>query len=56
MAVEWHRRTRLEPDQVQHRALAEQRPTRHAGGQLERAHGVEAYELWLHSARLSFAA
>ena len=55
MAVERHRRAGLEADEVQHRAPAEQRAAAHALRQLEGAHGVEAHELRLHEARLSFA-
>ncbi len=40
----------LELDQVQHGALAEERATGHAGGELERAQVVEADELRLHAA------
>ena len=49
MAVKRHLRARLEADQVQHRALAEERPARHAGGELERADGVETDELPCHA-------
>ena len=48
VAVERHDRARLELDQVEHRALAEERPTGDAGGQLERPDVVEADELRLH--------
>ena len=48
MAVERHDRARLELDQVQHRALPEERAPGDAVGQLERPHVVEAHELRLH--------
>jgi 2-iminobutanoate/2-iminopropanoate deaminase len=48
VAVQRHRGSRLELDQVQHRALAEQRSSAHPGRQLEGAHIVEADELRLH--------
>jgi 2-iminobutanoate/2-iminopropanoate deaminase len=48
VAVQRHGRTRLELDQVQHRALAEQRASAHPGRQLEGTHIVEADELRLH--------
>ena len=48
VTVQRHRRTRLELDQVQHRALAEQRAPADPGRQLEGAHIVEADELRLH--------
>lgn len=48
VAVQRHGRTRLELDQVQHRALAEQRTPAHPRRQLEGAHIVEADELRLH--------
>ena len=49
VAVERHGRARLEADQVQHRPFAEERLSRHALGELERADGVEANELRLHA-------
>ena len=52
VAVQRDGRSRLEADEVQHRALAEQRLSGDAGGELERAHGVEVYELRLHSERI----
>jgi reactive intermediate/imine deaminase len=48
VAVQRHGRTRLELDQVQHRALAEQRASAHPGRQLEGAHIVEVDELRFH--------
>ena len=48
VVVQRHRGPRLELDQVQHRALAEQRAPAHARRQLEGAHIVEANELRLH--------
>ena len=48
MAVQRYGRVRLEADQVQHRALTEERPSAHALGELEGADGVESDELWLH--------
>jgi 2-iminobutanoate/2-iminopropanoate deaminase len=48
VTVQRHGGARLELDQVQHRALAEQRAPGHTWGQLERAHIVEADELRLH--------
>ena len=48
MAVEWHCRSRLELDQVQHRALAEQRPAGDSSRELERSDVVEMHELRLH--------
>src|SRR5207249_1076912 len=48
VAVQGHLSARLEVDQVQHRAGAEQRPARHALGKDERADVVEADELRLH--------
>jgi hypothetical protein len=56
MAVQRHRRAGLELDQVQHRAPAEERSSRHAGRELEGANVVEADELRLHGARLSCSA
>ena len=41
VAVRWHRRARLEIDQIEHCALAEQRAAAHARGELERAHVLE---------------
>ena len=38
---------RLEADEVEHRALAEERLAAHSGGELERADGVESDELRL---------
>ena len=55
VAVEGHRRARLELDQVQHRALAEERPTADAGRELERADVVEADELGLHGSIIVLA-
>ena len=55
MAVQRHHRAGLELDQVQHAEVAEQRPSRHALGQRERAHVVEADELRLHGDGLSTA-
>jgi hypothetical protein len=49
MAVQRDRRPRLELDHVQHRALAEQRPSRDALGQLERTDVVEAHEDGFHA-------
>jgi len=49
MAMERHRRTGLEADQVQHRPLAEQRLSRYACGELECTQRVEANELRLHA-------
>jgi succinate-semialdehyde dehydrogenase/glutarate-semialdehyde dehydrogenase len=49
VAVQWHGRVRLEPDQVQHRAFAEQRPPDYTLGQLEGADGAQADELRLHA-------
>jgi 2-iminobutanoate/2-iminopropanoate deaminase len=48
VAVQRHRGARLELDQVQHRALAEQRASAHPGRQLEGSHIIEADELRLH--------
>jgi 2-iminobutanoate/2-iminopropanoate deaminase len=48
VAVQRYGRTRLELDQVQHRALAEEWAPTHPGRQLEGAHIVEADELRLH--------
>ena len=48
VAVQRHGGARLELDQIQHRALAEQRAPAHPGRQLEGAHIVEADELRLH--------
>ena len=48
MAVERHRRPRLELDQVQHGALAEERPPADALRELEGADVVEPNELRLH--------
>ena len=47
VAVQRHRRARLELDQVEHRALAEERPSGHAGGELERLDVGEVDELRL---------
>jgi succinate-semialdehyde dehydrogenase/glutarate-semialdehyde dehydrogenase len=49
VAVQRHGRVRLEPDQVQHRAFAEQRPPDYTLGQLEGADGAQADELRLHA-------
>jgi 2-iminobutanoate/2-iminopropanoate deaminase len=48
VAVQGHRRSRLELDQVQHRPLAEQRSPGDARGELERPDIVEVHELRLH--------
>jgi 2-iminobutanoate/2-iminopropanoate deaminase len=48
VTVQRHRGARLELDQVQHRALTEQRAPAYARRQLEGAHIVEADELRLH--------
>ena len=48
VAVERHGRARLEADEVEHRARAEQRLPGHPGGELERAHRVEPRELRFH--------
>jgi len=48
VTMQRHRGPRLEFDQVQHRALAEQRAPAHPRRQLEGAHIVEADELRLH--------
>jgi 2-iminobutanoate/2-iminopropanoate deaminase len=48
VAVPRHGRAGLELDQVQHRALAEQRPARHARRELEGADLIEVHELRLH--------
>jgi len=48
VAVQRHGRTWLELDQVQHRALAEQRAPAHTRRQLKGAHIVEEDELRLH--------
>ena len=48
VAVQRHRGARLETDQVQHRAVAEERLPGHSGGKLERTHGVEPNELRIH--------
>ena len=48
VAVERHRRARLELDQVQHRALAEERPPADARSELECPDIVEMHELRLH--------
>ncbi len=48
VAVQRDDGARLEADEVQHRALAEERLPGHSGGQLERADGVETDELRLH--------
>jgi succinate-semialdehyde dehydrogenase / glutarate-semialdehyde dehydrogenase len=48
VAVERHRRSRLEPDEVQHRALAEKRPPVDARCQLEGADGIQTDELRRH--------
>jgi 2-iminobutanoate/2-iminopropanoate deaminase len=50
MAVERNGRPRLELDQVQHRALAEERPADDADGELELADVVEVDELRFHAA------
>ena len=52
VAVQGHRCAGLELDQVQHRALAEQRPAADALRQLERADVVEVHELRLHYRRI----
>ena len=49
MAVQRDRRPRLELDHVQHRALAEERPSRDTLGQLERTDVVEAHEDGFHA-------
>jgi 2-iminobutanoate/2-iminopropanoate deaminase len=48
VAVQGHRRARLELDQVEHRALAEERPPTDARRELECADLVEMHELRLH--------
>jgi 2-iminobutanoate/2-iminopropanoate deaminase len=48
VTVQRHGRAGLELDQVQHRALAEQRPAGHACRELECANLVEVHELRLH--------
>jgi 2-iminobutanoate/2-iminopropanoate deaminase len=48
VAVQGHRRARLELDQVQHRAFAEERSPADACRQLERSDIVEMHELRLH--------
>jgi 2-iminobutanoate/2-iminopropanoate deaminase len=48
VTVQRHGRTRLELDQVQHRALAEQRASAYPGRQLEGAHIIEVDELRFH--------
>ena len=48
MAVERDGRAGLEADQVQHRAVSEERPTADPGSELERARGVEPDELRFH--------
>ncbi len=49
MAVERHLGARLEADQVEHGALAEERLPGHAGGELEGANGIESDELSSHA-------
>jgi succinate-semialdehyde dehydrogenase / glutarate-semialdehyde dehydrogenase len=48
--MERHDGARLELDQVDHRALAEERPARHALRKLERSQLAEVHELRLHEA------
>jgi len=48
MVVQRHRRSRLEADEVQHRALPEERLAADPRGELEGADGVEANELRFH--------
>src|SRR4029077_6419814 len=50
VAVQRHHRAGLELDQVEHAALAEERPPRNALRERERAHIVEADELRFHGA------
>ncbi len=49
VAVQRHRRTWLEADEIQHRALAEERPAGHARSELECANGIESDELRSHT-------
>ena len=55
MTVQRHRGARLEPDQVQHRALSEQRAARDPCDELEGANLVEADELRLHAGSIIVA-
>ena len=52
MAVQRYRRAGLELDEVEHRALAEERPSRDTLGQLERTDIVEAHEDGFHAMTL----
>src|SRR6185503_1367453 len=50
VTVERHARARCELDQIQHRALAEERAAGHAGRELELADVAEVDELRIHAA------
>jgi 2-iminobutanoate/2-iminopropanoate deaminase len=52
VAVERNGRAGRELDQVEHRTLAEERPSRDAGRELERTDVVETHELRFHAGRI----
>jgi hypothetical protein len=52
MTVQWHSRSGLELDHVDHRSLAEQRAAGDAFRELERTYLVEMDERWFHGRKL----